>query len=112
MQSQLFAALAPLSQKAGQAKTHAWHRGLQPFSVIPESNGLELTLDLPGVTCLDLFRAVPNHEFRHRHAGRGIAQGLAFDQDAGKFNAIQLILTFQFADCSAAGAGAAAACSS
>ena len=44
------------------------------------------------MACLDLLRTVPEYAFRHRHAGGGVAQGLALGQDAGKLNAIQLNL--------------------
>ena len=92
VQSQLFAALAPLGEKSGQLDLNSRRRRLQPFRVIPEGHGVKFTLDEPGVACLDLFRTVPNHAFRHRHAGGGVAQGLALDQDAGKLDAIQLSL--------------------
>lgn len=66
---------------------------------------------MPGTTCFDLFRLMPDHTFRYRHGGWGKTQRLALDQDTGDFNAIQLSLGNQADGCSASTAGSAAASS-
>ena len=75
---------------------------LQPLRRLAQTNGLDFTLDAPRATRFDLLRLVPDHTFRHRHAGRGETQRFALDQDSGQFNAVQLSLNNQAAGCSAA----------
>ncbi len=65
---------------------------LQPAGTFAQGQNSDLHFHLPFPAAFNLQRLVLQPPFTDRHAGRGVAQGLAFDQQAGKLEAVQPVV--------------------
>ena|GEM_PF-2084190 len=87
----------PAFQAAGGEKSSELHRSaqrgrLQPAGAFAQGQDGDFHFHLPFPAALDLPRLVLQPPFADRHAGRGVAQGLAFEQQAGKLKTVQSVV--------------------
>lgn len=105
MQNQLSAVTAARGEEPGDLEALAERRAAEPAGLVAQRLDRDLELETPLAAGLDHVALMAQLRFADRHAGRGVANCVALDQDAGQAQ----LIPCQVRQAASAGAAAGAA---